>query len=239
LLFIRGCGIKTNVYVDGFNLYYGAVKGTSYRWLDIAALCRRLLPAGVTINRIRYFTAETNGGPSDPHKIQRQRYYFRALMTLPGVTIHLGRFLESRTRMRSANPPPNTVEVIKTEEKGSDVNLASWLLLDGFKRDYDQAVVISNDSDLVEPIRMVRRELSLTVGILNPHTQATCDREFAARRHAPGAKPKTVRPSVQLKKAAKFQYDITSDGAASDVALCQFPNSLRDAKGSFSKPHGW
>jgi len=48
--------VRANVYVDGFNLYYGALKGTPLKWLDIAALCRLLLP-GDTINRIRYFTA--------------------------------------------------------------------------------------------------------------------------------------------------------------------------------------
>lgn len=141
--------------------------------------------------------------------------------------------------MRSANPPPNTVEVIKTEEKGSDVNLASWLLLDGFRSDYEQAVVISNDSDLAEPIRLVRYELALPVGVLNPHTQATCNREFAARPRPPGATPKKARPSVALRKVAKFRRDITSDGPTSDVAMCQFPATLTDAKGTFSKPATW
>jgi hypothetical protein len=46
----------TNVYVDAFNLYYGSLKGTPYRWLDLGALCARLLPKD-QINRIRYFTA--------------------------------------------------------------------------------------------------------------------------------------------------------------------------------------
>ena len=36
--------IKTNVYIDGFNLYYGATKGTPYKWLDLSQLCRQLLP---------------------------------------------------------------------------------------------------------------------------------------------------------------------------------------------------
>jgi hypothetical protein len=48
--------MRTNVYVDGFNLYYGCLKGTPYRWLDLEALCSRLLPTN-SIHRIRYFTA--------------------------------------------------------------------------------------------------------------------------------------------------------------------------------------
>jgi hypothetical protein len=36
--------MATNVYVDAFNLYYGCLKGTPYRWLDLGTLCTRLLP---------------------------------------------------------------------------------------------------------------------------------------------------------------------------------------------------
>lgn len=49
----------TIVYIDGFNLYYGAVKGTRYKWLDLEALCRRLLPKD-NIAQIRYFTAQVS-----------------------------------------------------------------------------------------------------------------------------------------------------------------------------------
>jgi hypothetical protein len=48
------------------------------------------------------------------------------------------------------------VSIIEEEEKGSDVNLASYLLVDGFAGEYDIAIVVSNDSDLAEPIRLVR-----------------------------------------------------------------------------------
>lgn len=58
--------MKTNVYVDGFNLYYGCVKGTPYRWLDLARLCRVLLPSH-EIHRIRYFTALLRKRPHDAH----------------------------------------------------------------------------------------------------------------------------------------------------------------------------
>jgi NYN domain len=61
-----------------------------------------------------------------------------------------------------------TAEVIKTEEKGSDVNLASLLVADGFRGNYEVAIVISNDSDLVLPIQIVRDELQLPVGVVNP-----------------------------------------------------------------------
>ncbi len=74
--------------------------------------------------------------------------------------------------MPIAGCPPRSqkfVKVIKTEEKGSDFNLATHLLSDGYKGEIDVAVLITNDSDLVAPVRIVREELKLTVGIINPH----------------------------------------------------------------------
>ena len=54
--------------------------------------------------------------------------YLRALATMPHVSVRLGHFLTSTVRMPLVAPPPGgprTVEVIKTKEKGSDVNLAT------------------------------------------------------------------------------------------------------------------
>jgi hypothetical protein len=61
------------------------------------------------------------------------------------------------------------VWVDKTEEKGSDVNLASHLLRDAYGRRFEVAVLVTNDSDLAEPVRIVAQEIGLPVGLLNPH----------------------------------------------------------------------
>ena len=163
--------LLTNVYIDGFNLYYGALKDTPYRWLDLAALSRRLLPKH-RIGRIRYFTAIVSARPNDPSGPDRQRTYLRALETVPHISVHLGEFLTSYVRMPLVAPQPGGsrfAQVIKTEEKGSDVNLATYLLADAFRQDCEAAVVITNDSDLKEPIRVVRSELGFPVGVVNPH----------------------------------------------------------------------
>ena len=122
--------INTNVYIDGFNLYYGALKGTPYRWLNIRKLCELLLPKN-TVNSINYYTALVSARPSDPDQPVRQQTYLRALRTLPGVSVHLGHFLAHEVRMPLV-PVPGTPQkyamVIKTEEKGSDVNLATHLI---------------------------------------------------------------------------------------------------------------
>jgi hypothetical protein len=69
----------------------------------------------------------------------------------------------------SGSNPPQKVFADKTEEKGSDVNLAAHLLRDAFLKNFEIAVLITNDSGLAEPVRIVRYELGLPVGILNPH----------------------------------------------------------------------
>jgi len=114
----------TNVYVDGFNFYYGAVRGTPYKWLNLAELCRLLLTPNHAINQIKYFTARVQARPIDPDQPVRQEIYFRALRTIPNLSIVLGHFLTNETTMMMARQAiPTYVRVIKTEEKGSDVNL--------------------------------------------------------------------------------------------------------------------
>jgi hypothetical protein len=120
----------TNLYVDGFNLYFGAMKGNGggYKWLDLAALATKLLPKD-QVRRIRYFTAKVDARPSDPQQPQRQQTYFRALRTIPNLTIHEGHYsthAKWRPLARPLPPPaPQYAEVLLTEEKGSDVNLAT------------------------------------------------------------------------------------------------------------------
>jgi hypothetical protein len=206
-----------NVYVDGFNLFYGCLKGTGYKWLDLEALCALLLP-GYDIKRIRYFTARISGRPDKPGSPTRQDAYLRAVASRPKVTIHYGKFLQSTVRMPLASPRPGgprTVEVIKTEEKGSDVNLAAYLLLDAFRKDSDIAVVISNDSDLCEPIRIVQEEFSVPVGLVIPHS----------------------RPSHALRNLNPVFVKQIRRGP---LSASQFPAKLTDLHGrTISKPPSW
>ena len=207
--------VKTNIYVDGFNFYYGAVKGTSYKWLDFAALCAKLFPRN-QINRIRYFTALVDARPDDLQQPVRQQTYLRALETIPNLSVHYGHFRTRPVRMRLASPPrfgSKTAEVLKTEEKGSDVNLASYLLLDAFKKDCEVAIVFSNDADLKEPIALAIAELGIKVGVLNPHPRA--------------------------KRSLDLQPTFFKQLRSGPLAACQFPTTLSDAQGQFSKPAAW
>ncbi len=207
--------MKVNVYIDGFNLYYGSIRDTPYKWLDLRSMSEKLVPKH-EVNRIRYFTARVQPRSGDPQMAQRQQTYIRALETIPGLTIHYGHFLVSQVRMPLAHPPKTgrrTVEVIKTEEKGSDVNLATYLLFDAFTTDYEMAVVVSNDSDLVEPIRLVRDKFRLPVGVVNPHRNTS---------HA-------------LRQVAAF-YRPIREGVLRSSLLA---DPVIDHQGEIRKPTGW
>jgi hypothetical protein len=80
--------VRASVYVDGFNLYHAALKGTPYKWLDLRRLASFLLPND-GIHRIRYFTARPVYYPGEQPKGQRLQAYIRALETLPRLSVHL------------------------------------------------------------------------------------------------------------------------------------------------------
>lgn len=160
---------RTIVYVDGFNFYYGAVRGTPWKWLDPVALFLRALGPQNALLKVKYFTARVRPSPHDPDVNVRQDAYLRALEAhCPLVELHFGHFLRHRVSMESANPPPPTSEVWKTEEKGSDVNLALQVLNDAWLDAYDCAVVVSNDSDLAESLRLVKAQHGKLIGIVTP-----------------------------------------------------------------------
>ena len=179
------------------------------------ANCVPFSSPGTRLARIRYFTARIQPR-DDPQQPQRQQTYLRALETISALSVHYGSFLTNAVRLPMDPMPkqgPMTVRVLKTEEKGSDVNLATYLLADAFDHEYEMAVIVSNDSDLALPIDIVQKKFGLTVGVLCPH----------------------ARMSWELGKVASFQRPIRK-GALAD---CQFPVTLTDRMGTITKPVTW
>ena len=215
-LHVWGRSIRAFAYIDGFNLYYRALRTTSNKWLDIDALLRFVYP-NIQLECIRYFTARVKAANADPEQPERQGVYLRALKTLPNVKIHQGRFTRYPkwlpTVKTADDPNPEYVEVMKPEEKGSDVNLGAYLVDDAHRQRFEVAVVVTNDSDLVTPIRLVVDGLGLPVWLLNP-----CD-----------------QPAGGLKRAASTYRELRS----SAPGKCQFAENLTDKRGGFHKPESW
>src|SRR6266446_5066282 len=139
--------MRTFIYIDGFNLYYGSVKDTAYKWLDLMALFKAILKPYNDIQAIKYYTAMVSARPGALDAPVHQTTYLNALRAhTPQIEITLGHFLTSSKTMRLVNPPligSKYANVIKTEEKGSDVNLALHVLNDAWQDKYDCAVVCS------------------------------------------------------------------------------------------------
>lgn len=174
--------MRTIVYIDGFNLYFRMLqRRPDLKWVNPKKLVEHALRPENQVIQVRYYTARVSAR-IDPTAPGRQQVYFNALATIPEVIIHRGTFLASKKFSGLVHPPqfrpnlptdlnqpwPDVVKVYKTEEKGSDVNLASHLLLDAFRNSFDVAAVLSADTDLIEPIRIATQELGKVVGLLSP-----------------------------------------------------------------------
>jgi uncharacterized LabA/DUF88 family protein len=228
--------VRVGVYIDGFNLYYGAKSwcgaGTpGWRWLDIRALIASELSAHwptATISRLVYCTARVSG-VDDPTSPQDQDRYLRAL-DLSGTVdrIEYGKFIaqvktsplatwtaKGRPLITTSNWPIMVKDASRTdvpdarflashlhrEEKGSDVNVATHLLIDVFAQAVDCAVIVSNDSDLALPIEVARSKVP--TGVINPGKRQTagdlrCDPNYGVGSHWFGRFDETAYKSHQL-----------------------------------------
>lgn len=203
------------VYVDGFNLFYRALKGTPFKWLDLDALAKCLVAPGDRIAKVRYFTARVKARSGNADAPRRQQIYFNALGTLANVEFHFGSFLTKTKWRPMAAVPTRFVEVLDTEEKGSDVNLAVHLVNDAWSNHFDLALVLSQDTDLIEPLRMVRGGLGKLVGLV-----------WLDGR----------RPDKGMAEAASFVRQIHH----ADLLAAQFPPQIARRSGSLIvKPAGW
>lgn len=217
--------MRTSIYIDGFNLYYRLLRDEpALKWLNLQALCSEVLQPRNQVQRIRYYTARVSGR-ADPAAPARQQVYLDALRTLPCLSVHLGNFLVSKVWAGLVHPPqmrggaippftepyPQVARVWKTEEKGSDVNLASHLLRDAFQKDFEVAAILSNDTDLVEPIRIVVEELGLPVGLISP----------------------VERPAASLQRIASFVRRIRP----AHLKAAQFPDTIPGT--TIVRPPAW
>lgn len=207
---------RTIVYVDGFNLYYGAVRGTPYKWLDLQKYFQ-LIRQHDDIQAIRYFTAWVMG-PTLPN----QQTFLAALEQRPLIQIVLGNFKQKRIKCTFAQctlttPPERFFD--RYEEKRTDVNIAVYMLDDAYRDACDKFVLVSGDSDLVPAVRMIRhrfpqKQIIVYVPAQNPQRGAAVELRSAAHKHK-------LLPLNLL-------------------AHAQFPQQIPDGSGGFIvKPSTW
>ena len=132
---------RSIVYVDGFNLYYGALRGSLFKWLNLQRYFQLFRPHD-QLQQIRYFSALISG-PTQPNQLT----YLQALETLPLVEVVLEKFKEKRLRCGVHHCAFAGARLFPAmEEKRTDVNIAVYMLDDAYQNLADHFILISGDS---------------------------------------------------------------------------------------------
>ncbi len=202
------------VYIDGFNLYNGSIKGTPHKWLNLQKYFD-LLRQDDEVVRIHYFTAVMHGNPGT-----RQQVYLNALDTLERVNVIIGRYKRKRVECRVQPCAFGGDRRFQTwEEKRTDVSIAIQMLDDAYQNECDVLVVVSGDSDLVPAIHAVKRRFPEKIVVVYVPAR---DRDRGAATEMRGASDRNATlPMALLRK-------------------CHFPSEIRDGvSGAIRKPDSW
>lgn len=188
--------MKTRIYVDGYNLYYGCLKKTPYKWLDLVGLFQNhLLPRSGertsllhSNEGVRFYTAEISDKASaDVRSVDDQRSYHAALTAYRPHTVKIikGNYaidkvdnrkyeLTSEGKEKQPRECPY-VKVWKFEEKQSDVNIAVDAVFDAMTDEtLDQVVFVTNDTDIAPALAKIRvlnslgRRSPVKIGLIVP-----------------------------------------------------------------------
>ena len=208
---------RTIVYVDGFNFYYGAVKNTPHKWLDLERFFSLLRPHD-DIQIIKYFTAHVSAGPH----LTRQRAFLNALATRPRIKIILGQFKKKSVKCTYRGCTGTTGNRIfkVPEEKRTDVNIAIHMLDDAYQGLCDRQVLVSGDSDLIPALHAVRKRFPTVKTTVYVPAQAQSKRSYAVELRSAADRHRLL-PLNLLPKA-------------------QFPARIPDGSGGFiEKPGDW
>jgi uncharacterized LabA/DUF88 family protein len=230
---------KTAVYIDGYNLYYGRLRGTAFKWLDVVALFDNLLiqrDQNERLCRAHLFTAPalanfaTNGGAS----VEAQSAYHRALAAC--YTNRFEAIYGSHTFDRNGTLLPTFIEgqpynrtvrtrVWKLEEKKTDVNLALRMYRDCCKGLYDRIILVSNDSDAEPALAALRQDFPhIMLGVVTPIRPPTLT----------GNMPR--RTSGSLAKQADWTISNITDQM---LQAAQLPDTVPTKKKAIRKPTHW
>lgn len=179
---------RTITYIDGFNLYYGLLRHTRNKWLDLFAFSKALVRADHDMVAVKYFTARAKPYPYDRESVDRQDTYLNALKRMGQVEVVEGFYNKNAAyapvldpACRECDTPQNRlVKIMKLEEKGSDVNIATAMLLDAFHDKADAFVLVSGDADFVRPVATIRKEFGKLVIVCDPHNRRSELQRYAS-----------------------------------------------------------
>lgn len=208
---------RTIVYIDGYNFYYGAVKDTEWKWLNLDKYFRLIRNADQIV-AIRYFTAIIDGEAA-----VRQREFLRALQTTPRVEVILGKYGEKEVRcgfVPACDPGGKPRYFSVPQEKRTDVNIAVHMLADAHDEKCDHVVLVTADSDLIPAVHMLRyRHPSLRITI-----------------YVPARDPSRWNGAAELRAIAHDAKELPLNM----LRLAQFPRTLPDGSGgTITKPASW
>lgn len=228
--------LRTRVYIDGYNLYYGCLKGTPYKWLDLMTLFERHIlpssapqPSVLLPQAIKFFTAKIlEPAAKALDSVSSQARYHTALRKLYHERIQLieGYYSLSQVKARLVDDvEPNKwarncaqTLVWKLEEKQSDVNLALQAYHDAITGDVDQVVIVTNDTDIAPALHMIRTYTGVKIGVVVP------------------AKPKLREPNTSLVELAHWTR---AHIAEQELAGAQLPRVVLGGKAPTIKPDSW
>ena len=233
--------LRTRVYVDGYNLYYGCLKGTHLKWLDLLTLFEAHVLPSVLVTRndqpatmqlepvaIKFFTAKIlPAAAKASDSVSSQARYHTALRKTHGERIEIieGYYALNQMKVKIVDaefpdrPPKDCQEIHawKLEEKQSDVNLALHAYHDAVAGNVDQIVVVTNDTDIAPALEMIRKHTQAVIGLVVP----TTDRQR--------------KPNADLSRLAHWtRTHITVD----ELAASQLPRVIPGRKPTI-KPESW
>ncbi|MCT4541670.1 NYN domain-containing protein [Pseudomonas aeruginosa] len=231
--------IATAVYVDGYNFYYGRIRSTPYKWLDLVSLFESLLKRqrpGSELLHLNYFGAPALGrfATHGEESVVAQQNYIRALEWL-----HPTRFMKTMGRhsvdrggtllpaflLGKSYDRTQRVRVWKLEEKQTDVNLALAMYMDAASGCYQQLVVCSNDSDLEPVMRAIKDHFpTIMLGVVTPMHPPEHGRDGGRRL------------SISLEKQADW---IRAHLLDEELQCAQLPEKIHTGKKPIRKPAHW
>lgn len=196
--------MKTAVYVDGFNLYYGMARPLNCKWVNLQELFEKQF-SSEEIHKISFFEALISG----PTR-RNQEAYVSALESLGKVHVVLGEMKGKPRKCRVLECcHEGTRQWQDYEEKHTDVSIAISMVDDAHRGKYEKLILVTADTDLVPAVRMAK--------IIRPSLQITLCIPALHKKRIWGARPLAVLCDM----ATRLNADM--------LLKCQFPRSFRDA----------